>query len=160
MSTAAMVESQKGENLKLEVRRVIRAGRQRVFEAWTKPEEIRRWFGPGAIHVAEVEMDARVGGSYRWIFQGSIDGKPEESERRTSVEGVYTEVIPDELLSFIWRPAWNPGEESHVTVRLRDVEGGTEIVLTQERFAAAESRAGHERGWASCLDKLANYLDK
>ena len=158
MSTAATAETQKGATLRVELRRVIRASRQRVFEAWTKPEEIRKWFGPGAIRVAEIEMDARPGGSFRWIFQGSIDGKPEDSERRTSVEGVYTEVIPNELVSFTWRPAWSPGEESHATVRLRDVDGGTEIVLTHERFATVDSRNGHERGWTNILEKLENYL--
>ena len=69
------------------------------------------------------------------------------------------EVIPNELISYTWRPAWSPGEESRVTVRLRDVEGGTELLLTHERFATVESRDGHERGWTSILGKLASYLE-
>ncbi len=159
MSTT-MAETQKGATLRVEIRRVIRASRQRVFEAWTKPEEIRKWMAPGAMNAAEVESDGSNGGKYRIVMQGSIEGKPEDAERRVWVEGEYTAVIPNELVSYTWRPAWSPGEESQVTLRLRDVDGGTEIVLTHERFATIESRNGHERGWTNILDKLANYLGR
>ena len=159
MSTMTIAETQRGENLKVELRRVIRASRQRVFAAWTDPVELRKWFGPGAISVDAVEMDARPGGKYCLVMKGTIEGKPEEAERRISVDGDYMEVIPNELISYTWRPAWSPGEESRVTVRLRDVEGGTELLLTHERFATVESRDGHERGWTSILGKLASYLE-
>lgn len=157
MSTAATVET-KGEGLKLELRRVIRASRQRVFAAWTRPEELRKWFGPGGIHVAEVEMDARAGGAYRIVMQGSMDNKPEEAERRMPVAGEYTLIVPDELICYTWRSAWDNQVESLVTVRLRDVEGGTEVLLTHERIASEASCGGYERGWTSVLEKLGNYL--
>jgi uncharacterized protein YndB with AHSA1/START domain len=139
---------------------VIRASRQRVFEAWTKPEEIRKWLGPGTISVAEAEMDVRQGGKYRIVMQGAVDGNPEFAERRVVVDGVYKQVVANELVSYTWRPTWSPGEESLVTVRLNDVEGGTEIVLTHERFATMESRESHTRGWNSSLDKLTDHLSK
>lgn len=158
MSTMPTVDTQKGETLKLELRRVIRASRERVFAAWTKPEEMRKWLAPGAMNVAEVTTDLRLGGSYRIVMQGSPDDKPELRERLVSTEGVYTEVIPNELVRFTWRPEFRPGEESEITVRLRDVEVGTEIVLTQVRFQTAESCASQTQGWSKCLDKLAGYL--
>ena len=154
MGTMTIPEAKAGQNLKLEIRRVIRASRQRVFEAWTRSEEIRKWLGPGMISVSDVQMDARLNGGYRIEMKGSVDGNPELSERRVPVEGVYTEVKPNELIQFTWKPGWHPGEESLVTVRLRDVEGGTELLLTHERFADEQSREGHAKGWNDTLAKL------
>jgi len=137
---------------------VIRASRRRVYEAWTRPEQIKRWFGPGAIGVTAAETDLRPGGSYRIVMQGSIDGAPEQRDRIMPVEGVYQELIPDELIRFTWKPSWTPEEISEVTIRLSDAEGGTELVLIHERFAQTESRDGHARGWAGSLEKLDQYL--
>ena len=53
----------------VEVRRTIRGSRQRVFDAWTKPEEITRWHAPGPMTVSLVEMDLRVDGAYRIHMQ-------------------------------------------------------------------------------------------
>ena len=158
MSTPAMVEN-KGELLKLELRRVIRASRKRVFAAWTRPEELRKWFGPGGIHLAEAELDLRPGGAYRLVMQGSMENKPEEADRRMPVVGEYSAIVPDEMVSFTWRPGWENQLESLVTVRLRDVEGGTEVHLTHERIASESSCNGYDRGWKSCMDKLANRFD-
>ncbi|HTV05976.1 MAG TPA: SRPBCC domain-containing protein [Acidobacteriaceae bacterium] len=159
MGTMTMAEIERNATLKVQIRRVIRAERQRVFDAWTNPEAMRKWMGPGMMSTVVVENDLRVGGSYRIVMQGTIDGNPEQSERRVSAEGVYTELVPNEAVSFTWRPTWNPEEESQVTVRLKDVEGGTEIVLLHERFATEESRNGHERGWTNTLPKLEGYLE-
>ena len=159
MSTAMVSEGTKGELLRLELRRVIRASRQRVFEAWTRPEELRKWFGPGAMQVAEVEVEARTGGSYRIVMQGSIDGKPEMAERRVAALGKYTEFVPGELISFTWCPDWNMEDESQVTIRFRDVEGGTELHLVHERIGSENSCGGYNQGWTSCLEKLGNYLE-
>jgi uncharacterized protein YndB with AHSA1/START domain len=158
MGTVAIPEATAGQNLRLEIRRVIRANRQRVFAAWTDPEQIRKWMGPGMISVSEVQTDPREGGAYRIEMKGSVDGNPELSERRVPVEGVYTEVKPNELIRFTWKPGWRPGEESLVTVRLRDVEGGTEVLLVHERFADEQSRTGHAQGWKSSMDKLERSL--
>lgn len=158
METMAIPETKAGQSLIVELRRVIRAPRQQVFAAWTDPEQIRRWMGPGMIAVSDVQTDPRQGGAYRIEMRGSIDGNPEASERRVAVAGVYTEVKPDELVQFTWIPGWHPGEESLVTVRLRDVEGGTEVLLIHERFADEQSRNGHAQGWNSSMDKLEHYL--
>jgi uncharacterized protein YndB with AHSA1/START domain len=55
MATVTTPEVHPSENLKVEIRRVIHASRRRVYEAWTRPEEIQRWFGPGAISTTEAE---------------------------------------------------------------------------------------------------------
>lgn len=156
MSTATA--ERKGEMQKLELRRVIRASRERVFAAWTRPEELRKWFVPGGIHVSEVDMNARAGGSYRIVMKGSMENKPEEAELLRGVVGEYTVIQPNELISFTWRPEWDNQAESLVTVRLCDVEGGTEVVLTHERIVSEMSCNGYQRGWTSILEKLGKYV--
>ena len=65
MATTTMlnpqVVSNPAENLTLQLSRIIRASRQRTFDAWTRPENIRQWFG-GNRTIGEVEIDPRKGG--------------------------------------------------------------------------------------------------
>src|SRR5690606_4166572 len=55
------------------LRRVFNAPRALVFEAMTKPEHIRKWWGPREFELSECEMDFRVGGSWRFV-QSKSDG--------------------------------------------------------------------------------------
>ena len=160
MATMATAEAKTGENLKIEIRRVIRARRQRVFAAWTKPEELCQWLAPGPMSAVSAETELQVGGKFRMTIKGSMDGLPENAERRVSVEGEYTEIVPDERVSFTWRPDWNTDGESQVTVRLRDVDGGTEMLFTHERISSTDSCTGYNRGWASCFEKLDAALSR
>ena len=82
-------------NTVVEVRRVIRAPRQRVFEAWTKPEELKRWHAPGPMTVSLAEVDLRVGGRYRIHMVA-----PSGEEHR--VVGTYREVDPPRRLTYSW----------------------------------------------------------
>jgi uncharacterized protein YndB with AHSA1/START domain len=50
--------------------RVIAAPRERVFEAWTDPQQITQWFGPDGFKIETLECDIRVGGRWRFVFTG------------------------------------------------------------------------------------------
>ena len=153
MNPSAIMEPSKVEkNLKLEISRVIKADRTRVFNAWTRPEIMQQWFGPGLMKVVEGSADVRAGGAYRWQMKGKPDGSDPEFQANAS--GMYKKVIPNEMVSFTWNGSWAPDEETLVTIHFRDVVEGTEVTLTHERFKTEESRAGHQRGWTSMLDKL------
>ena len=54
------------EKLSLEVKRVIKAPRDRVYAAWTDPAQLRTWFGPEGVQTRDLAADVRVGGKYRW----------------------------------------------------------------------------------------------
>ena len=144
---AAVQEQEKSEDLKLEIRRVIKAPRSRVFASWTTPELMQQWFAPGGMRVTRASTDLRVGGEYRVEIRGVDDAVFVAS-------GFYRKIVPNELLSFTWARGCEPGEETLVTVALRDLEQGTELILTHERFRTAEAVAKHEHGWIGCLDKL------
>ena len=141
--------------------RVIRASRRRVFDAWVRPDFIRQWFAPENLAVTEAEIDLREGGGYRFSIEGTLgsDQTAGDACRRTGVTGQYTRVEPYDVLAFTWRGEWAAGEESLVTIEFRDVEGGTEMKLTHDRFLTEASKAGHERGWTSTLDKLGWFAE-
>lgn len=148
------------EGLKVQVSKVIRASRERVFEAWTKPEVMRQWFGPANMDTAEAENDLRVGGSYRVAMQKCEERAANVTTGPISVAtGVYREIVPNERVSFTWNGNWAPEEESLVTVTLKDVAGGTEVTITHERFLTTASMSGHEQGWVGSLQKLAGLLE-
>src|SRR3954463_15376856 len=75
----------------LEVRRTFNAPRQRVFDAWTKAEEMKKWAAPGDMRVAVAEADLRVGGKYRLHMRN-----PNGTEHRA--HGVYKVVEPPKRL--------------------------------------------------------------
>jgi uncharacterized protein YndB with AHSA1/START domain len=153
MNPSTILEQSKVDNnLKLEISRVIKADRTRVFNAWTRPEIVQKWFGPGMMKIVHGSADLRVGGAYAWEMQGRPDGS--DSEYQAKATGIYKKIIPNELISFTWHGTWAPNEETLVTVHFRDVAEGTEVTLTHERFKTEESRAGHQQGWTSMLDKL------
>jgi uncharacterized protein YndB with AHSA1/START domain len=136
----------------LSLRRTFQASRERVFRAWTTPEEIKRWKGPGDRTTPVVEVDLRVGGAYR-VHMRSPDG----SEVR--LVGVYREVDPPKKLVYTW--VWETSPEmgeTLVTVEFLERGRATEVVLKHELFPADEARDRHEHGWSGSLDKLARIL--
>jgi uncharacterized protein YndB with AHSA1/START domain len=160
MATTTManppVNSNPAENLKLQISRVIRASRQRTFDAWTRPDYIRQWFG-GPRTVTEVETDPREGGAYRIKATGGTaegDINPE-----ASITGRYVKVEPYDLLSFTWVGDWNPTEETLVTITFKNVTEGTEVTVTHERFATELSRSKHEMGWTNSTNKLKSFIE-
>jgi uncharacterized protein YndB with AHSA1/START domain len=134
----------------LRIRRVLPFRRERVFRAWTTPESMRAWMAPFSMGVAEVELDVRVGGRYRILMRGP-DGTYE-------VEGEYQEVRPPERLAFTWVSSGTASGMTLVTIDLQEQGGGTELVLTHERFPDDTSRERHEAGWGSIAEKLASHL--
>jgi uncharacterized protein YndB with AHSA1/START domain len=142
---------------RLECVRVFKANRKRVFDAWTRPEMIRQWFGPGGMWVPEIDADAKVDGKYNITLTGAME--PGGEERTGRVEGRYTRVEPYDVIAFTWSATWAPGEESEVTISLKDVNGGTEMTLVHDGFGTEGSRDGHAHGWSNGLEKLRKLVE-
>lgn len=129
---------------RLELTRVVRAERTRVWRAWT--QEWAQWMWPERFGTV-VELDARAGAAYR-IASESVG---------MAVSGVVVEAEAPHRLVLTWR--WDgESEETLVTVELREVPDGTEIVLRHERHADGSQRDSHAEGWADCLDRLGEHL--
>jgi uncharacterized protein YndB with AHSA1/START domain len=145
--------TKEAQKLSLEIKRVIRAPRERVYAAWTDPAQLKQWFGPENVRTRNLVADARVGGEFRWDLTNS------EGEAMT-MRGEYRELQPDRKIVFTWQ--WDDDETwrnhtSIVTVELYDCEGGTELRLRHEQLPNEQSRDSHTQGWNSALDKLENY---
>ena len=128
-------------------------GPEKVWRAWTDPEAVKKWWGPGPGEpVAAAELDVRVGGKFRIVF-GGADGKEHECA------GVYKEVVPNRRLVFTWSwPRTTPERISVVTIVFKAAGGGTDLVFTHEQLFDEKVRDDHKRGWSSCLDKLEAFL--
>jgi uncharacterized protein YndB with AHSA1/START domain len=142
--------------IKLEITRVIKAPRERVYAAWTNPAQLKQWFGPENVQTHDLIADVRVGGKFRWDLNNA------EGERMTC-RGEYRELQPGKKIVFTWQ--WEDDEdwENHVsivTVELGDAGGGTELRLAHEKLPNEESRDGHTRGWNSALDKLEKFFSR
>ena len=137
----------------LHLTRTFPAPREKVFRAWTDPEELKKWWGPEGYETPTAEVDLRVGGAYRFGMQKSPDGDI------FYLRGTYREVRPPERLVYTWRWEAEPElGETLVTVEFLARGGSTEVVLTHELFPSKEARDGHSRGWNSSLDRLAKAL--
>ena len=134
--------------------RVFDAPRRLVFDALTKPELLRRWFGPRGWSLVVCEADLKVGGAWRWVLRGP-DG------RDMGMRGVYQEIAPPERLVSTESFDDYPGESLN-TLILSEEDGKTTFTITV-RYASQEIRdavikSGMEHGAAECYDKLAEML--
>ena len=137
----------------LVLKRRLKAAPEKVYEAWTKPEQMTRWWGvmPHVDKKPIAETDLRVGGRFRVQFWG-------QDEAHHSVSGVYREVVPNRKLVFSWAWQSTPERESFVTIELNPVTEGTMLTLTHEQFFSEQARDDHGRGWNASLDRLEAFL--
>lgn len=136
----------------LQVSRVIKAKREKVFEAWTNPELMKKWFCPQDLVVADVQADARKGGKYKIAMKDEARGKI------FTTFGSYREIIPNEKLVFSWEWEEPDQNESVVTVEFSDKDGGTQVTVTHERFKDMNGENGHLEGWTSALENLSKQV--
>ena len=137
--------------LKLTVERTFDFPREDVFEAWTSPEVMRRWFAAEHDWTTPVaEVDLRPGGRVR-VSMAEAGGEPVHT-----FEGTYLEVTPPERIVFTveWQGEDADGMTSAVAVEFREHDGRTTVVLTHTGLASEESRDDHEDGWTKCLENL------
>ena len=135
-------------NLQLRLQRRFPVAPEKVWRAWTEPEALSRWFGPGDFDsVVVADIDLRVGGRYHIGFH-TQDGE------RHDVSGAYEAVEPPHRLVFSWAWRSTPERVSRVTVTLRPDGDGTALDFLHERFFDEAAQAGHRRGWTETLDKL------
>jgi uncharacterized protein YndB with AHSA1/START domain len=135
--------------------RVFNAPCHLVFDALTKPELIRRWYGPVGWSMVVCEIDLRVDGAWSFVSRRP-DGK------QIGQRGVYREIVaPERLVNTESWEDWNPGELL-VTTILVEHAGTTTLTMTS-LFPSQEVRdmlikSGMTSGAAETYDKLAACL--
>jgi uncharacterized protein YndB with AHSA1/START domain len=137
--------------------RVFDAPRHLVFEAWTKPDLVKRWlYGPDDWRLEVCEMDLRVGGAARFVWRHG-DGK------EMGMSAVFREIAPPDRLVFteIWDDDWTGGEALNTLIFI-DHAGKTTLTQTV-LYSSREARdgalkTGMEQGVAMSYDRLAELL--
>ena len=137
--------------------RVFDAPRELVFEAWTNPEHVVRWFGPKGFTLTTHEIDIRVGGRWRFVFHGP-DGTNYDNRM------VFLEVKPPELLLFDHGSDRDDDPDKfRVTVTFDEQTNGKTVVTLRQLHPTKERREqviafGAVEFGIQTLEKLAAYL--
>ncbi|MBP1929460.1 uncharacterized protein YndB with AHSA1/START domain [Methanolinea mesophila] len=159
--------SKRNDNRELFYTRTFNAPRERVWDAWTRPELFGRWWGPKIFSVPLVKTDLREGGSYLWCMR-SPEG------RDFCNTGEFREIVPPERIVFSQKfadtggrvlPAaefglpgdWPP--EILVTVRF-GTKGKKTIMTVTESGIPEEMRGPASAGMNESLDKLAGVVEE
>ena len=145
-------------NREIQLSRDFDAPRSLVFDAFTKPEFVRRWLlGPPGWIMPVCEIDLRVAGSYRYVWRSEKDGS------QMGIRGVFREITPVERLVATERfdDAWYPGEALNTTVfeERRGIPRTTITILYESQEARDTARrSGMEHGMAAGYDRLETLL--
>jgi uncharacterized protein YndB with AHSA1/START domain len=142
----------------IEITRVFDAPTERVYRAFTDPDEFVEWYGPVGFPVRRetVELDARVGGRQRFTMVSDAD-----SSMRTGFDGRFEEVVQNELLSS--SGAWDgiPGQTepwpSNLRVEFDDHDGKTRLVVREGPHPPGTADLGRQ-AWDMMLAKLESVL--
>jgi uncharacterized protein YndB with AHSA1/START domain len=140
------------------ITRVFQAPRRLVFDAFTRPELLKRWlFGPDGWSLDVCEVDLRPGGRYRYVW------RRERTNAEMGAGGVFLEVAPPERIVATERfdDAWYPGE-SVGTIVLAEASGRTTLTQTL-RYESREARdialkSGMEDGLKAGYDRIESVL--
>jgi uncharacterized protein YndB with AHSA1/START domain len=142
----------------IQVTRDFNAPRQLVFDAFTKPELVRRWLlGPPGWIMPLCEIDLRVGGAYRYLWRNLNDGK------EMGMGGIFREIVrPERLVATeSFDESWYPGEALDTTVFVE--EGDITKITITVLYASKEARdtarrSGMEHGMAAGYNRLEELL--
>jgi uncharacterized protein YndB with AHSA1/START domain len=130
------------------IERTFAALTEDVFDAWTSPEVMRRWF-----HCApdwdtpEAEVDLRVGGKVRVVMR-----KPDGTE--VEARGEYRVINRPHRLVMTWTFGDDPSNEQLIELTFSEVEGSTAVLMVNSSISTDERRDAQDQGWRGCLDEL------
>jgi uncharacterized protein YndB with AHSA1/START domain len=139
--------------LSLLVERRFPAARQRVFDVWTDPEQIKIWFGGPDTQVDTVSLDLRVGGRYA-IRIRETDGSLSE------IAGEFVAIETPGRLVYTWEfsRGGSTAATNTVSVEFLEEQGLTLVRLEHRPFYDPNLREIHRGGWQACLQAVADLL--
>ena len=122
------------------ITRVLKAPRDLVFEAWTKPEHVAQWFGPNGFTITTSAMEVRVGGTWRFVMHG-----PDGTDYRNRVD--FLEVVRPERL------VYDHGDDTEASVHhfrvyvtFEDSGAGRTLLTMRSVFPSREQRGFVRQG--------------
>ena len=139
----------------LEIDRLLPVARPVVFQAFSAPHQLARWWGPEGFVTPSLEFDPRVGAGYR------VEMRPPEGDP-FHLTGEFREVDPPARLAytFSWDPPDPDDVETLVELSFRDVNESTLVGLVQGPFKTAARRELHRDGWTESFAKLERFVSQ
>lgn len=142
----------------VEIESYFAASPERVFRAWTTPDEVKEWFGYRAETLVDAEIDLKPGGAWRFI----ISNDPAET---VWFEGAYQTVEVAKTLIFSWnyvvtkdggRREATPHSSVHVTFTAKG--SGTLLRIVHSGLSTEDIRKGVGGGWNAAMGSLQNVV--
>jgi uncharacterized protein YndB with AHSA1/START domain len=134
------------------IERAFAASADDVFDAWTSPEVMRRWF-----HVAsdwdtpEADVDLRVGGKVRVVMR-----RPDGTE--VEAQGEYTLIDRPHRLVMTWTFEDDPSNTQLIELSFSESEGSTRVLMVNSGISTDRRRDAQDVGWRGCFDELERAL--
>jgi uncharacterized protein YndB with AHSA1/START domain len=148
----------------LVIERTLKASPERVFDAFTDPNQLTKWWWPNGFTCPAAEVDLRIGGTYRLAMEWP-DFIPAEAQFSHHMGGEYFEIDRPHRLVMSGRAVNDEQGELFATLielTFEARDGGTALTMRQSYFEPmppAEAMAGAEQGWSEQLDKLERLLE-
>jgi uncharacterized protein YndB with AHSA1/START domain len=149
-----MITMNKANAFTLQLNKTYPVKQERVFHAWTKPEQLEKWWGPQGFKTTIDEMKVEVNGKYKFNMHAP-NGEVHV------LAGQYIEIVPNEKLVFTWK--WADGDFPATIVKIDFIDKGdsTEVVVTHTELPSEDAAKNHNQGWTSTLEgSLNTYLNK
>ena len=134
------------------IERTFDAPAEAVFDAWTSPEVMRRWFHPAPDwETPEADVDLRVGGKVRVVMR-----RPDGTE--AEAQGEYTLIDRPLRLDMTWTFDDDPSNRQLIELSFSESEGSTTVVMINSGISTDERRDAQHEGWHGCFDELERAL--
>jgi uncharacterized protein YndB with AHSA1/START domain len=144
------VNDERGGVVRIE--RTYRAAAEEVFDAWTSPEVMQRWFHcEPDWETPEAEVDLRLGGRVRVAMR-----RPDGSE--AEAWGEFKVIDRPHRLAMTWRFYDDPANEQLLELTFTETAGSTTVLLINSGISTDERRSGQDWGWRGCLEQLERLL--
>jgi len=145
-----------GGDRELTITRSFDAPARLLFEAWSTPEHMKKWFGPVGYPVTMCEIDFRKGGRWRAAMTGPT------GQQQTPFGGEYLEIVPDRRIVFS-NGFELPGAEKMIMTVTFDERDGRTLLTIHTLFASLAQKATHvgagmAEGIGSGLDQLGDLV--
>lgn len=155
MSAANTLDVSAPSDREIVLTRVVDAPKALVFDAFTKPDLIKRWlYGPEEWPLVHCEIDLKVGGALRYVWRHREKGE-------MAMGGVFREIVPLERIvhTEIFDEDWTGGE-ALVTTVFSEKAGGTTVTMTI-LYSSREARDGVlKSGMADGMNQSYGRLDR
>jgi uncharacterized protein YndB with AHSA1/START domain len=134
------------------IERTFDAPAEEVFDAWTSPEVIRRWFKPAqGWQEPSAEVDLRVGGTIRVVMR-TPEGEPVEAG------GEYTLIERPHRLAFTWTFDDDPSNQQMIELEFTERDGATTVLFINSNISEERRRDQQYDGWSTCFDEMERFL--